>query len=166
MIDGRIFSSAQNAVPQLNSIRKLNRKIVFTNGCFDILHPGHISYLREAKALGDVLIVGLNSDASVRRLKGNSRPIMTQDERALLLVALEMVDLVIIFDEDTPIETLEIIKPDIHVKGGDYKAKNLPEYPIVKAYGGAVKILSFVDGKSTSGVIERIQGLPTLMKSK
>jgi rfaE bifunctional protein nucleotidyltransferase chain/domain len=157
MIDGRIFNSAQDALLQLHSIQKLNRKIVFTNGCFDILHPGHISYLREAKRLGDVLVVGLNSDESVKRLKGPTRPILNQDERATLIVALEMVDLVIIFDEDTPIETIETIKPDIHVKGGDYKAKDLPEYPIVKTYGGDVKILRFIDGQSTSGIIERIQ---------
>lgn len=156
MIDGRIFKSAKDAILQINSIRKLKRKIVFTNGCFDILHPGHITYLREAKALGDVLIIGLNSDASVKRLKGESRPILNQNERATLMIALEMVDFVIIFDEDTPIQTIETIKPDIHVKGGDYDAKTLPEYPIVKAYGGEVRILSFVAGQSTSGVIERI----------
>ena len=113
----------------LNSIE--NKKIVFTNGCFDLLHPGHSHYLTEAKALGDVLIVGLNSDESVKQIKGNDRPINNEDFRSKMLMSLKPVDAVVIFNENTPIQIISIIKPAIHVKGGDYKITDLPEYETV-----------------------------------
>lgn len=136
--------------------QKNNHKVVFTNGCFDILHAGHVTYLNEAKSLGDKLIIGLNSDQSVQILKGKSRPIIKEEHRAMLLEALEIVDMVVIFEESTPIELITYLKPDIHVKGGDYKAEKLPEYPIVKSYGGDIVILSFVDGCSTTDIINKI----------
>ncbi len=141
---------------QRETWRSRGKRVVFTNGCFDLLHPGHIAYLTEAKALGDVLVVGLNSDASVRRLKGPKRPLLSQEERRTMLLALRMVDDVAIFDEDTPNALIAALKPDIHVKGGDYNVDDLPETAVVRAYGGEVKILKFLDGFSTSGIIERI----------
>ena len=140
----------------VRTLQQKGRKIVFTNGCFDVLHAGHVTYLTQAKALGDVLVVGLNSDASVRRLKGDRRPIQTQEERAMLLDALKVVDAVVIFEEDTPLAVLDALRPDIHTKGGDYQAERLPEYPLIQGYGGRVEILPFVTGKSTSGIVERI----------
>lgn len=133
------------------------KKIVFTNGCFDLLHIGHVRYLREAKELGDVLVVGLNSDSSVRKIKGDGRPLVPEAERAEVLSALEFVDLVIIFEEETPMDLLERIKPDWHVKGGDYKAGDLPEKGVVEAYGGRIKTLALVKNRSTSNLIERIR---------
>ena len=129
---------------------------MFTNGCFDILHAGHVTYLHEARLLGSGLIVGINSDASVRRLKGESRPLIPCGERALVLASLECVDAVVIFDEDDPRALLSILRPQIHVKGGDYSAESLPEYPLVRSWGGEVRILPFVRGMSTSGIAARI----------
>lgn len=134
-----------------------NKTIVFTNGCFDLLHVGHVTYLKDAKKLGDILVVGLNSDESVKRLKGESRPINSQMDRALLLSALNSVDVIVIFDEDTPEKLIGEIKPDIHVKGGDYKEEDLPEAKIVKSYGGKVKIIPFLDDYSTSNIIDKIK---------
>lgn len=136
--------------------RKKNT-LVFTNGCFDILHTGHVTYLAEAKALGDILIVGINSDPSVKILKGPLRPIHAQADRAIVIAALESVDAVTIFDQKTPIQLIEKLKPHIHVKGGDYKKESLPEYPFVKKYGGDLKILPFHTGHSTSKSIEKAQ---------
>ena len=130
---------------------------VFTNGCFDILHAGHISCLYEARLLGGGLIVGLNSDASVRHNKGASRPIVAYEERALLVAALECVDAVLSFDEDTPCALLSLLRPHIHVKGGDYTAEHLPEYPLLCSWGGEVVILPYCSGHSTTGIIERIR---------
>ncbi len=135
-------------------IRKQNKKIIFTNGCFDILHKGHVSYLNNAKALGDVLIVGLNSDDSVRRLKGENRPINDHDDRAYILSALECVDYVVIFDEDTPYELIERVKPDVLVKGADYEGKEVVGSDIAKE----TVLIDFVEGKSTTSTIERILG--------
>ena len=132
-----------------------NRKIVFTNGCFDILHAGHIALLERAKSLGDVLVVGLNSDASVKRLKGESRPIHDQNARAAVLQSLRCVDAVTVFEDDTPIETIRILRPDIHVKGGDYDAENLPETPVVRAGGGEVVIVPLIQGLSSSRALEK-----------
>jgi rfaE bifunctional protein nucleotidyltransferase chain/domain len=132
------------------------QRIVFTNGCFDLLHPGHVHYLTQAKALGDVLIVGLNSDASVAAIKGPQRPINNQDFRSRLLVALKPVDAVVIFDEPTPMAIIGAIKPAVHVKGGDYTPESLPEYDTVVANGGRVECLSFIDGYSTSAIIQKI----------
>ena len=130
------------------------KKIVFTNGCFDILHIGHVKYLQEAKSYGDILVVGLNSDSSVRRLKGSSRPINSEYDRAYILAALEAVDFVTIFDEDTPYELIKTLKPHILVKGGDYKGKEVVGSNLVDE----VRLVDFVDGKSTTKIIEKIQG--------
>lgn len=143
--------------PILYKLKIQNKKIVFTNGCFDILHIGHIRYLKKAKSFGDILVVGLNSDSSVRKLKGKTRPVFPQNARAEMLSALEFVDFVVIFNEDTPEKLLEKIKPDIHVKGGDYKADDLPEAKIVKKYGGKIKIVNFIPGFSTTNIINRLQ---------
>ncbi len=144
------------AEQQVSTWRKSGGKVVFTNGCFDIIHLGHSSYLAQAKALGDRLVVGINSDSSVRALKGPHRPIQTEIERAGIIASLKSVDLVIIFDELTPVSTITCLKPDIHVKGGDYVIADLPETAIVQVYGGQVQILPFIDGCSTTGIIDRI----------
>ena len=133
-----------------------DKKIVFTNGCFDILHIGHIRLLEFAKQQGDILIVGINSDSSVKRLKGEKRPIVPQGDRAEVLSALSCVDYVVIFPEDTPVETIECLKPNIHVKGGDYDMDKIPEAKILKSYGGEMRRFEFVEGRSSSNVIERI----------
>ena len=130
--------------------------IVFTNGVFDILHNGHARYLAEARGLGDALIVAVNSDSSVRRLKGEKRPIVGEAERAEMLDALRSVDYVTFFGTDTPVPLLRELKPDIYVKGGDYRIEDLPEAPVVKAYGGVVRLLPFVDGSSTTNIVQRI----------
>ncbi len=131
-------------------------KVVFTNGCFDILHFGHVAYLQEAASLGDRLVVGLNSDASVKRLKGDNRPINSQDERKAVLEALSCVDEVVVFDEDTPIELIKKVKPDVLVKGGDWSPEQIVGSDFVLARGGEVRSLKFVDGFSSTGVIEKI----------
>jgi len=133
------------------------KKIIFTNGCFDILHAGHIQYLCAARDLGDVLWIGLNSDESVRKLKGITRPVNNLDDRAMLLASLFFVDLITPFYQSTPIELLSLVKPDIHVKGGDYVKEDLPEYQTVVENGGKIEILQFIAGKSTSGIIQKIQ---------
>jgi D-beta-D-heptose 7-phosphate kinase/D-beta-D-heptose 1-phosphate adenosyltransferase len=134
--------------------RKNGKKVVFTNGCFDILHVGHVKYLQEAKSFGDLLIVGLNSDASVKRLKGESRPVNIAEDRAYLLAALEAVDFVVPFEDDTPYELIKMVSPDILVKGGDYKGKNV----VGAEFCGELRLVDFVDGKSTTKTIQRIQG--------
>lgn len=133
-------------------------RIVFTNGCFDILHAGHLATLRTAKSLGDVLVVGLNSDASVAGLKGPDRPFMGQQDRADLLAALEPVDFVVIFNEATPDALIAALKPDVHVKGGDYREGELPEAELVRSYGGEVVVAPRAPGKSTSALIAKIRG--------
>ena len=143
------FESIKNLV---DNLKQKDKTIVFTNGCFDILHLGHVKYLESAKNMGDVLIVGLNSDASVKRLKGETRPINPQYDRAYLLAALECVDYVVIFDEDTPYELIKIVQPDILVKGGDYRYQNVVGSDIAKE----VRFVDFIDGKSTTGIINRI----------
>lgn len=137
--------------------KKQGKIVVFTNGCFDILHVGHLRYLQEAKRRGDILIVGVNSDASVKRLKGKDRPINSEKDRAEMLCGLESVDYTVLFEEDTPVALLEELKPSIHVKGGDYKKEDLPETEIVEKHGGEVRILSFVEGKSTTNIVNKIQ---------
>ncbi len=133
-----------------------DKKIVFTNGCFDILHVGHVRYLKAAKALGDVLIVGLNTDASVKKLKGNDRPINTETDRAEVLLALEAVDHVVLFGEQTAESLIAEVKPNIYVKGGDYTLETLPEAKIVQSYGGRVEFIPMVAGRSTTNVINKI----------
>lgn len=134
----------------------VGKKIVFTNGCFDILHRGHLAYLEEAKKLGDALFIGLNSDASVKGLKGASRPINNQQDRKYFLESLKFVDFVEIFDESTPVELLKVVKPGLYVKGGDYDLTKIPEYDVVSGYGGEVKKLNFIDGYSTTNIINKI----------
>ncbi len=151
------FITNRNFLSQIvESYRKNNKKIVFTNGCFDILHSGHVSYLNTAKSLGDILIVGVNSDESVARLKGPTRPINKLTDRMNVLSALSSVDNVISFHEDTPINLIEIIKPDVFVKGGDYTEETLPEAPLVRKYGGKVEILPYIKDHSTTNIIRRI----------
>jgi len=132
-----------------------NQKIVFTNGCFDILHVGHVDLLEKARALGDFLVVGLNSDASVKRSKGDARPIHDQNARAKVLAALQCVDAVTIFEEDTPVETIQLLKPDIHVKGGDYWPDELPEAQTVRENGGEIVIIPLVEGFSTTLALQK-----------
>ncbi|MGM0507804.1 MAG: D-glycero-beta-D-manno-heptose 1-phosphate adenylyltransferase [Fusobacteriota bacterium] len=137
--------------------KKKSKKIVFTNGCFDILHVGHLRYLKQAKQLGDILVVGLNSDDSVKNLKGKNRPYVSQENRAEMLLGLKPVNYVIIFNEKTPIKLLDQVKPDVHVKGGDYKKEELPETKVVEKNGGTVKIVSLYEGNSSTNLIKKIQ---------
>ena len=139
------------------ALKKNGKKIVTTNGCFDILHVGHVRALKQSQAQGDVLIVGLNSDESVRRLKGPARPIVHEEDRAELLASLACVDYVTIFPEDTPVEFLKLVQPDVHVKSADYTPERLEETPIVEAGGGKVVILHLVPGRSTTNIVERIK---------
>jgi rfaE bifunctional protein nucleotidyltransferase chain/domain len=140
----------------LAKLRQEGKTIVTTNGCFDILHVGHVRYLEETKKLGDVLIVALNSDASVRRLKGEGRPINNENDRAEVLNALKSVDYVVLFDEDSPMQLLEEIKPDVHTKGADYTVETLPEAKVILENGGRVEFIKFVEGKSTTSTIAKI----------
>lgn len=141
----------------LAAYKSQNKKIVFTNGCFDLLHVGHVRYLQEAKKLGDVLVIGVNSDASVKRLKGPTRPVQIEADRAEILAALGCVDFTVIFTEDTPEKLIKAVKPDILVKGGDWKIEQIVGSDFVLANGGKVMSLQFVDGKSTTKLIEKAQ---------
>ncbi|MGQ9488854.1 MAG: D-glycero-beta-D-manno-heptose 1-phosphate adenylyltransferase [Armatimonadota bacterium] len=136
--------------------RERGERCVFTNGCFDILHVGHIRYLQEARELGDYLVVALNSDQSVRQLKGYPRPFVTQDERAEMIAALESVDYVTIYDELTADEVIRRLRPEIYVKGGDYQPDSIPETPVVRSYGGQVLTVTLVQGRSTTRLVERV----------
>jgi len=138
-------------------LRAWGKKIVFTNGCFDIIHPGHVKYLYEAKKLGDILIIGLNSDDSVKRLKGEGRPINNQEERAFVLSSLEMIDYLVIFKEDTPYDLIKRINPDVLVKGGDWSVDDIIGSDIVLASGGTVKSLTYYAGHSTTDLIEKLE---------
>lgn len=156
----------QQAVQQRNALREAGKRLVFTNGHFDLLHVGHLDYLEQARALGDALFVGLNGDASTRRLKGEGRPFVPAVERARLLAALPPVTAVIIFEEDTAINLISALQPEIYVKGGDYAlpdashaVKPLPERPTVEAYGGEVVLIDYLPGHSTSELIERVKAL-------
>lgn len=135
-----------------------NKKVVFTNGCFDILHRGHLSYLNEAKSLGDILVIGVNSDKSVKRLKGENRPINSELDRVFMLENLKAVDFVFIFEEDTPYELIKKIQPNILVKGGDWKPEQIVGHDIVEALGGKTLSLNFEDGYSTTNLIKKVQG--------
>ena len=137
------------------TLRAAGARVVFTNGCFDILHAGHVRYLAAARALGDVLILGLNSDASVRRLKGETRPVNSEADRAEVVGTLASVDYVVIFGEDTAEELIAKVRPAVYAKGGDYTRETLPEARIVESYGGEVAFIPLVEGKSTTGIIER-----------
>lgn len=138
------------------SNQRPGKRVVFTNGCFDILHYGHIKYLKEAKAYGDILVVGLNSDASVRKLKGSKRPINTEKDRAEVLAALESVDHIIVFSEDTPYKLIGSLKPDILVKGGDWRKEKIVGADIVLANGGKVLSLPYLKNKSTTNTIKKL----------
>jgi len=153
------MSEMQNTLEAIKAEKAKGKKIVFTNGCFDILHRGHVTYLQQARDLGDLLIVGINSDASVKRLKGQERPVNMLEDRAFVLSALKSVDYVIPFDEDTPLNLIMSIMPDILVKGGDYTIERIIGAQEVLAHGGRVEIIPFVPGKSTSSLIDVIKSL-------
>ncbi|HAG50758.1 MAG TPA: D-glycero-beta-D-manno-heptose 1-phosphate adenylyltransferase [Deltaproteobacteria bacterium] len=148
--------SLQRLRGSLKNINKKNKTIVFTNGCFDIIHAGHVRYLNKAKSLGDVLIVGLNSDASVKLIKGDKRPIVPQEERAEVLSGLEAVDYVVLFNEPTPINLINAVLPDILVKGADWASQEIVGADIVRAKGGRVARIKLVKGKSTTNIIKKI----------
>ena len=148
--------SAQKLAPWLADFQKSGKRIVFTNGCFDLLHPGHVSYLAAARALGDILVVGVNSDASVRRLKGEKRPIIPEGARSQLLAALACVDYVTIFAEDDPYQLISLLQPDILVKGGDWDTSSIVGRDLVEARGGKVYSLPFIDEYSTTSIVEEI----------
>ncbi len=141
------------------SCRYKKKRVVFTNGCFDLLHPGHIHYLSAARELGDFLIIGLNDDNSVHRLKGENRPVNPLEYRACMLAALWCVDMVVAFSEDTPLALIKVLRPDVLVKGGDYKPEDIVGGSEVRAHGGDVIVIPFVEGYSTSKLIARIQAM-------
>lgn len=147
----------ESLIRQLAIWRFLSKKIVFTNGCFDIIHLGHIVYLSRAKDLGDILLIGLNTDDSVKRLKGNNRPVNNEQERAMLLASLRFVDGIILFSEDTPYELIKKTEPDILVKGSDYKKDEIVGADIIKKYGGELVTIDFLEGYSTSSVLDKIK---------
>jgi D-beta-D-heptose 7-phosphate kinase/D-beta-D-heptose 1-phosphate adenosyltransferase len=152
------LTAMDGALAKVREWRTSGEKVVFTNGCFDLLHPGHISLLYQARALGGRLIVGLNTDASVRRLKGPQRPILAEGDRAAMLGALSCVDAVVLFDQDTPLELIDALKPDILVKGSDYKPEQVVGKDLVESYGGCVRLVDVLQGYSTTGLAEKITG--------
>lgn len=156
MIKQKYFHQSTDFLNALLQMRN-NQKVVFTNGCFDLLHVGHVRYLKQARSLGNILVVGLNTDASVRKLKGPTRPIQNEDDRGEILSSLECVDLVTLFDDETPIELIKQVRPDFLVKGGDWKPETIVGFDFVSSYGGQVKSLNFIDGRSTTKIIERAQ---------
>jgi len=137
------------------NFQKSGKRVVFTNGCFDLLHSGHVTYLEQARLLGDALVVALNGDSSVKKLKGKGRPLVTLKDRARVIAALECVDAVTWFHETTPVSLVGSLKPKIYVKGGDWNVASIPEYPVVKGYGGKALALNFVKGRSTTRLIEK-----------
>lgn len=145
---------------RLRAARRAGKRVVFTNGCFDLIHAGHVRYLRAAKRLGDVLVVGLNSDRSVRRLKGPQRPLVPQRARCEVMAALEMVDLVTVFSQDTPYALIARVQPDVLVKGGDWRLDQIVGADLVRARGGRVRSLPFAPGYSTTALVARIRGTP------
>ena len=153
--EGKILPRKELAT-LLEPMRRAGKTVVFTNGCFDLLHAGHVKYLQQARALGDLLVLGLNSDSSIRRLKGEKRPLLEETERAQILAALDCIDYLTIFDEDTPLDLLQLLKPKILVKGGDYRPEDVVGKELVESYGGRVELIQFVDGKSTTNIIEKV----------
>lgn len=149
--------SIEKLVDEIKTLKSQGKKIVSTNGCFDILHVGHVRYLQKSADLGDILVVCLNSDRSVKALKGDSRPLNNENDRAEVLSALACVDYVVIFNENTPVKYLAQIKPDIHTKGGDYDINTLPEAKVVMENGGKLEFISFVEGKSTTNIINKMR---------
>ena len=150
----RVLNS-ETLAASINKYRSENKKVVFTNGCFDLLHIGHVTYLEEAKKLGDVLIVGINTDESVKKLKGPTRPIQNENDRSEILAALKSVDHTILFGEETPLDLIKQIKPDVLVKGGDWKIEQIVGSDFVMSNGGKVYSLNFFQGKSTTSIIEK-----------
>jgi rfaE bifunctional protein nucleotidyltransferase chain/domain len=146
--------SRKDLSAEIERLRQAGKQIVTTNGCFDLVHVGHVRFLKAAKKLGDVLAVGLNSDDSVKRLKGSQRPINNQDDRAEVLASLGCVDFVSIFDEDTPVEFIKAVRPNAHAKGADYKPSDLAETPVVESLGGEVHIIELVPGRSTTAIVK------------
>ncbi len=144
---------------QLAVWRFKDKKIVFTNGCFDLLHLGHIDYLSKAKDQGDVLIVGVNTDASVQRLKGAGRPVTDEISRSMIMASLQFVSAVVLFDEDTPYDLIQQVQPDVLVKGSDYKPEDIVGYDVVKAKGGEIVTIDFLEGYSTTGIFNKIAGI-------
>tara|TARA_B100001142_G_scaffold26722_1_gene24116 strand:- start:547 stop:1038 length:492 start_codon:yes stop_codon:yes gene_type:complete len=155
-IENKIFD-LKNLATKTSRWKELGFNIVFTNGCFDILHKGHIEVLSKAADLGDKLIVGLNSDSSIKKLKGKARPIINENERALLLASLSFVDAIILFSEETPINLIDVLKPDVLAKGGDYKVEDIPGHEIIEETGGEVTLIPFVDGSSSTLIIDKIK---------
>ncbi len=153
----KIMETQQALQSQLDLWRREKQTIVFTNGCFDILHRGHVDYLSKAADLGNKLIIGVNTDASVSKLKGPHRPIQDQESRMLILASLAFVDAVILFDEPTPYELIKLVQPDILVKGSDYQVENIVGYDIVQAKGGEIKTIDFIPGYSTSAIESKIK---------
>jgi len=159
IIRKKIFASADgNYSRMLATWQFLGKKIVFTNGCFDILHLGHIDYLSKAADLGDMLIIGLNTDRSVNRIKGNNRPLQDEMSRAVVLASLGFVDYVVLFNEDTPLNLIELTQPDVLVKGADYKPEDIVGYDIVKNKGGKIVTIEFLEGYSTTAIENKILG--------
>ena len=150
------MESIESLLEHVRTLHKSGKTVVFTNGCFDLLHQGHIDFLRRARALGDFLVVAINTDNSVQRLKGRNRPIVPEEERAELLAGLEMVDAVCLFDQDTPLETILKIRPDVLVKGGDWGLEHIVGRAEVEGWGGQVLALPVLENHSTSGIIERV----------
>ena len=146
-----------NIIQEIEKEKKQGKRIVFTNGCFDIIHVGHVTYLTKAKELGDILVIGLNSDSSVKKLKGPSRPINNQKDRELVLAALRFVDYILIFEEETPLNLIKSLSPDIIVKGGDYKEEEVVGGKYIINKGGKVIIIPFVEGKSTTNIINKMK---------
>lgn len=157
--DEKVIQDIFQLALRAEAYRRAGRRIVFTNGCFDILHRGHIAYLNRAKALGDILILGLNSDSSIRRLKGPDRPINSLEDRSQVLAALSCIDHLVPFDSDTPHDLIRVVRPDIFVKGGDYTRQSLPEAGLVEELGGRVEILPYLENYSTTSVIEKIRDI-------
>ncbi|MBS1558091.1 MAG: D-glycero-beta-D-manno-heptose 1-phosphate adenylyltransferase [Bacteroidetes bacterium] len=151
------IKSLSDATQQVKAWQKAGQKVVFTNGCFDLLHLGHVDYLEKARNLGDKLVLGLNTDSSVSRFKGPERPLQDQYARARVLAALEFVNLIVLFDEDTPFNLISKLVPDILVKGSDYLADNIVGADVVKQNGGVVKTIDFVPGYSTTRIVEKIK---------
>ena len=157
IIQSKIYEDAQAFIPLLNAWKQSGEKVVFTNGCFDLVHRGHVDSLAKAAALGDRLIVGLNSDRSVRLLKGENRPLIDQQSRAILLASLLMVDAVILFDEETPYELIGSLVPDVLVKGSEYQIEEIAGFEIVLAAGGKVERIDLTEGFSTTELIQKIK---------
>lgn len=155
----KIFQKIQEKIISVEKLPEKNRsgKMVFTNGCFDIIHLGHVQYLSKASELGDYLVVGLNSDLSVRKLKGKNRPVQDERSRASILASFFFVDYIIIFNEETPYEIIKHLQPDVLVKGGDYKASEIVGYDLVTSGGGEVRIIDFVEGFSSTSILNKLK---------